>query len=129
MLEGVRTSEGRFPQELAMYHCHHCHHGHHHHQQLFVLWQCWCQGKVSCNSSERLQLVTSYHLLQLQTALELNKYKYKTHNSFSSPFPLCIIDPAPVDVMQQEKNHATKQCPYNLQATNGQRRKSEKSTR
>ena len=37
-----------------VYHGHHGHHGHHrhHHQQLFVLWQCWCQGKVSCNSSE-----------------------------------------------------------------------------
>ena len=31
--------------------------------------------------------------------------------------------------MQQEKNHATKQCPYYLQATNGPRKKSEKSTR
>ena len=57
VLEGVRTSEGRFPKEPAMYHVYHGHHGHHghhrhHHQQLFVLWQCWCQGKVSCNSSE-----------------------------------------------------------------------------
>ena len=78
VLEGVRTSEGRFPKEPAMYHVYHGHHGHHHQQQLFVLWQCWCQGKVSCNSSERLQLVTSYHLLQLQTALELNKYKNKS---------------------------------------------------
>ena len=33
VLEGVRTSEGRFPKEPAMYHVYHGHHGHHRHHR------------------------------------------------------------------------------------------------
>ena len=88
VLEGVRTSEGRFPKEPAMY------------LVIRVIMVIIISSNyLFCGNAgvkgrsvaihQRPQLLTSYHLLQHLTELELNKYK--THNSCSMFMKLLLM--------------------------------------